>query len=214
MSASRAKRASLVQPCIQAGCRASKRPGSRRSLWTAVAGRPLSVCHLRANRLVATAMSGDDSVAGVGRVAVPSLFSEGESALKHGMAPDESILDVVDAYVSCRLERHDPPRVEDLARDLGVSRSHLTRVIRKHSGLSASEYVKRRQIAVAQEWLRSPDLSIERVGRLVGFSSSAGFVRRFRRIVGMNPGEFRCAMMSRQVAEVFNFGRVGRGEME
>lgn len=65
------------------------------------------------------------------------------------------------------------------------------RRFRAATGYSPLAYVQALRIEEAKQLLESGDLSIDSIGREVGYEDTASFRRLFRRLAGMLPGEYR-----------------------
>jgi len=82
--------------------------------------------------------------------------------------------------------------LEELAREVHVSPSHLSRLFREQTGLSLSEYRNRQRMA---RFLSSCDRGRETrlldAALQAGFGSYAQFHRVFRRMVGLSPMAYR-----------------------
>ena len=87
----------------------------------------------------------------------------------------------------------DPISLADVARAVGRSGSHLTSVIRKHTGMTVLEWIQERRLAEARRRLRETDEDIAIVADRVGFSDATYFIRQFRRAHQMTPREWRLA---------------------
>lgn len=81
--------------------------------------------------------------------------------------------------------------VEDTARQVGVSRSHLYRAFQTEFGCSPSEYLTRYRIQRAKQLLSHSDLSINVVAASVGYEDSLYFSRVFSRETGQSPTAYR-----------------------
>jgi len=84
-----------------------------------------------------------------------------------------------------------PLDVAEVAARAGYSRYHFVRLFRDVYGETPGRYLARRRIERAQELLRSANLTVTEVCLMVGFTSLGTFCTRFKRQVGMTPGEFR-----------------------
>lgn len=86
-----------------------------------------------------------------------------------------------------------PARVTmaELAQALYVSPRHLARTLKRVWGVGLSERWSQQWAARAQTLLADPALTISEAARRVGTPSAAHFSRRFRRIVGKTPREYR-----------------------
>jgi AraC-like DNA-binding protein len=73
----------------------------------------------------------------------------------------------------------------------GYSRYHFVRLFRRTYGETPGQYLSRRRIERAQEYLRSANLTITEICMLVGFTSMGTFCTRFKQQVGLTPSEYR-----------------------
>ena len=78
-----------------------------------------------------------------------------------------------------------------LAAHAGLSPSHLTRELRRVSGLAPHQYVLRRRAERARILLAGGERSVGEVAFAVGFSSQAHLTVVFRRVFGITPGAYR-----------------------
>lgn len=81
--------------------------------------------------------------------------------------------------------------VQDFARELGVTPTHLTRVCNKTCGRSASDLLHDRLIFEARKLLTETRLPIAKVAESLGFTSAAYFTRAFQHRTGKTPSMFR-----------------------
>jgi len=109
-------------------------------------------------------------------------------------------------YVA-RIERHFRDRqpflrnryaLTDLAREIDVPRHVLSACINQYYQTNFNEVINRfrieyllQEVAIHQ-W---EELSIEGIGREVGFNSRTTFLKAFKKNVGMNPSEYRAQLM-------------------
>jgi AraC family transcriptional regulator len=78
-----------------------------------------------------------------------------------------------------------------LAAEVGLSPSHLTRELRRVSGLAPHQYVLRRRAERARVLLDQRDHSVCAAALAAGFSSQAHLNFVFRRVFGLTPGAYR-----------------------
>lgn len=83
-----------------------------------------------------------------------------------------------------------------IAREVGMSPYHFSRMFKLSTGLSPHQYVMHQRIERAKALLRDTDLPVSMVAREVGFASSSHFAQQFRRLVGVSPRSFRYALCS------------------
>ena len=81
--------------------------------------------------------------------------------------------------------------VEDLARELSVSASYLSRLFKQETGESISAYIRGKKIALAENLLKYTDHSMLEIAGLLSFSSESHFVQTFREVVGITPKKYR-----------------------
>jgi AraC family transcriptional regulator len=99
-----------------------------------------------------------------------------------------------DPRVSASLDRihlryAEPLTVQDLARDVGMSRFRFTRLFREQVGEAPYRYLIRVRIAKAAELLRSGRHGVSEAAFTVGFRDLGRFRYMFRREVGWLPGK-------------------------
>ncbi|HEY6737590.1 MAG TPA: AraC family transcriptional regulator [Actinopolymorphaceae bacterium] len=88
----------------------------------------------------------------------------------------------------------------DLAARSALDPAYLTRLFRRHVGLSPMAYLARIRAEHAAVLLARTDEAISRVGALVGWPDPTWFARRFRTLVGLTPTEYRRRARSSSVA--------------
>lgn len=81
--------------------------------------------------------------------------------------------------------------VEDIAAYVGLDRTYLYRIFRKHLGLSPSAYLMRYRLERAAEQLKTAELSIAEIGIGVGFHDVSHFYKAFSKKYGMSPKQYR-----------------------
>ena len=94
-----------------------------------------------------------------------------------------------DAYILAHYE--DDIYLESIARALGVSAKHLSRVYKQHRGINISDQVCAVRIDRAKQLLANTDLPIQEIMRQTGFISRATFLRSFRKYADISPSAFR-----------------------
>lgn len=81
--------------------------------------------------------------------------------------------------------------VGDLAAELGITATHLTRCCRETCGRSAIDLLQDRRIFEACKLLSETATPIGRIGASLGFTSAAYFTRAFQHHTGLSPSAFR-----------------------
>lgn len=84
-------------------------------------------------------------------------------------------------------------RLEDLAANLHLSTSHVSRLFRHATGSTIVEYLTTRRLSEACLLLKTSTLSIEQIGQMVGFDNYSYFCRIFKKNMGHTPLQYRFA---------------------
>jgi AraC family transcriptional activator of pobA len=104
---------------------------------------------------------------------------------------DEPLLAEVFSFIEDRY--HEPISLRDVAQAVSLSRGYLTTVVRRKTGRTVQEWIAERRMTEARRLLVETDLTVEEVGRRVGYGESGYFVRSFRRAHGSTPLGWRRA---------------------
>ncbi|MFC5529770.1 helix-turn-helix domain-containing protein [Cohnella yongneupensis] len=92
-------------------------------------------------------------------------------------------------YIEANASR--PLRLEDVARDSGLSVSRAVHLFKEHYGSSIIGYAQQIRMAHALELLHHSPLSLEQIAAETGLGSYAYFHRIFRAQHGISPGAYR-----------------------
>jgi len=116
------------------------------------------------------------------------LLLEESSAVLHRMAQAESPPQrIAIAIVWLRKHFRESFRIDDLARQAGMSTSSFRQWFREITGMSPLQYQKRRRLQEARILLRSQRNGVGTVSRRVGYESSSQFSREYIRLFGNPP---------------------------
>ncbi len=111
----------------------------------------------------------------------------------HLAHPSTSLPQIVER--ACRAIRRraltEDLHLEEVARECGVSASHLSRIFHHAAGLTFREYVARWRVEHAQRLLIASDQSITGIAYQSGFQSLSQFNRVFRAVYGKSPRQMR-----------------------
>lgn len=105
-----------------------------------------------------------------------------------GGLSDHQILQVTD-YINDRLT--ESIKIKDLAKILGISQFHFSRLFKKSTGITPHQYVIQQRIELAKRLLEKADRSITDIALNCGFNSQSHLGRYFRAITGMTPRAYR-----------------------
>lgn len=81
--------------------------------------------------------------------------------------------------------------VKTLADMVYVGADHLTRTFKKRYGKTITDYILQQRMALAEELLKNPRLTITMVSDAVGFGNYSYFTEQFKRTYGKTPREYR-----------------------
>jgi len=81
--------------------------------------------------------------------------------------------------------------IDAICQTLGVSRSHLHRVLKEQTNLSTSRYIRQRRLLKARHLLTTTDLRVSEVCDAVGISNPQNFTTYFTKEFQVNPSDFR-----------------------
>jgi YesN/AraC family two-component response regulator len=80
---------------------------------------------------------------------------------------------------------------EQIAQDLFISRRRLQKHFKTETGLTIGEYLDRLLVYRATQLMVDPQLSLREISEQLGFCDQFYFSRRFKKLTGQTPSEFR-----------------------
>ena len=91
------------------------------------------------------------------------------------------------------IRRHDadPPTSALIAFGTHYSPDHLSRLLKVSHGLSLSALIKRERLEILKNYLRFTSYTVERIAKILAFSSSAAMLAFFKYHTDMTPNEYR-----------------------
>ena len=103
--------------------------------------------------------------------------------------------------------------VENLAKSLNISLSHLKRIFAEYAAIGVHEYFNYLKIKLAKEKL-SEGMSVTDTAQYLGFANQAYFSTTFKRIAGISPKEFSLEKYGSTLNKVKSFNeKVSSREM-
>ncbi|MDR2909737.1 MAG: helix-turn-helix domain-containing protein, partial [Oscillospiraceae bacterium] len=81
--------------------------------------------------------------------------------------------------------------LSEVARELAVTPTYLSSLIKKETGESFTDIVTRERLEVAKKLLTDTRNSIENIGSLIGYRNYISFYKAFKKLVGQTPREYR-----------------------
>ena len=93
--------------------------------------------------------------------------------------------------------------LDSIAEYFGFSPVYMSRFIREQTGFNFKDYVTDIRMKEARKMLSGEDISINEVVKQVGYYNTSSFIRKFRKIEGITPGEYRAKMQDKEVDAKF-----------
>jgi transcriptional regulator GlxA family with amidase domain len=90
------------------------------------------------------------------------------------------------------------PSLAEVARQVGTYDKKLTRIFRRHLGMTVFAWIREERLHKSQELLADSGMGIQDIAALVGFGSACNFTTAFRRRTGLTPSEYRKRMRNGQ----------------
>jgi len=85
-------------------------------------------------------------------------------------------------------------RLDDVAKNLRVSRSYLSRLVFKETGVTFNRHLQLARMNTAARLLQESELSIKEISSGTGYEHVPSFDRQFRSHFKLTPGDFRRAV--------------------
>lgn len=83
--------------------------------------------------------------------------------------------------------------IEELAKKFNYNNDHLSRLFKKHLGVSALKYINGMKILKAKEMLSLSEKNVKEISYLLGFKDEKYFMKLFKRYENLTPSEYRQA---------------------
>lgn len=99
-----------------------------------------------------------------------------------------SAIEQIKNYIGDHL--HQPMTLNDIAKEIGYSKFHTSRIFKEETGLSLFEYIRRERLLSSAHALRSSDERVLDVALDFMFDSHEGFTRAFTNGFGITPKKF------------------------
>jgi AraC-like DNA-binding protein len=118
------------------------------------------------------------------------VFERAFVAMQHPAAAVPSLL-IARALSYMRGNLHRDLTRDEVARYAGLSPSHFSRLLRKHTGRSFTQLLREARLDLASELLATTEETLVAVAGLCGFCDQAYFTHVFQRTKHMTPRRFR-----------------------
>lgn len=101
----------------------------------------------------------------------------------------QSLIDRVKRFIELNIE-NEISRVE-IADHFHISPDYMTKIFKKETGFTISEYMIQERVKLATELLINTDLPVSKIANQVGYTNFSHFSKLFKSETGMNPLDFR-----------------------
>jgi AraC-like DNA-binding protein len=78
-----------------------------------------------------------------------------------------------------------------VADDLRIGKNQVSSIVKKTTGMEFPEFINRKRIEYAKELLLSKNMTIEEIAKAAGYNYSYYFIKIFKSLEGVTPGQFR-----------------------
>lgn len=86
---------------------------------------------------------------------------------------------------------HSRITIEELAEHVGLNSSYLSRLFKKETGVSVSEYIQQLKVDTAKNMLLYSDFTPARISSVLAFPDQSYFTQVFKKYAGVTPMKFR-----------------------
>jgi len=95
-------------------------------------------------------------------------------------------------YIEAHLE--EPISLRELAEVSHMNANYFSVLFKEHTGLTFSDYLTRRRVQRAKELILGTTLTVNEISERVGYQTAKYFIKVFRKLEGMSPGQYRQQM--------------------
>jgi AraC-like DNA-binding protein len=103
---------------------------------------------------------------------------------------------IADRLVRSIQEKYDQEiTLESCAQELNYHPVYLSRVFKREIGMTFSEYLSEYRMRMAKVMLETTDKKIAEIGEQLQYKNISAFIRSFRKLYDMTPGQYREKIM-------------------
>lgn len=93
---------------------------------------------------------------------------------------------------------------DTICHNLGISRSQLFRILKDHTQLSSTLYIRKRKLEKAKSLLSTTEMRVSEIADAVGINSPQNFSKYFTKEFGISPSDFRKRVSSENIPNFAN----------
>ena len=130
-------------------------------------------------------------------VQLSSAFQRLADALRQGKEPSgDRLAEEIIAYIRENYNRY--ISLDLVAQKFHMNANYLSVYIKRHLGMTFTEYMETLRMDKARELMDETDMSVSGIAAALGFDSPSSFIRFFRKKEGITPGEYRKGMEAKR----------------
>ena len=84
--------------------------------------------------------------------------------------------------------------LSDIAKHFGFSESHCSRLIQKTTGMNFNEWKRILRVRRAENMLQNTSMTVDEISSELGYENTETFIRLFRKVLHITPGNYRKQM--------------------
>lgn len=92
-------------------------------------------------------------------------------------------------YINAHIQ--DRILVPELAEYLGLNDAYFSKLFKKETGVSVSDFIRLKKIDAAKHMLKHSDYSCLNISQFLSFSTQSHFIQAFKKQTGLTPEEYR-----------------------
>jgi YesN/AraC family two-component response regulator len=109
---------------------------------------------------------------------------------QHMAQPEGRLIEAMIDYVKTHYNDYDFS-IGKLAAEFSLSVSYISRYFKEQTDRNITDFVNHLRIDQAKQLLLDDSRSVKEIVTLIGYSDVSSFIRKFKLLVGMTPGEYR-----------------------
>lgn len=122
------------------------------------------------------------------------LVNRNNSASNKNYMQHVNMLEDVIDYICCNYREN--IKIKDLVKIAHLSEYYFMRLFKRHTGVSAYEYLTNYRINKSKKLLKETEKPIYQIASEVGFCNVNNYIRDFKKVVGTTPLKFRIYWVS------------------
>lgn len=99
-----------------------------------------------------------------------------------------------------------------LADALNMNKNYLSKIVKEMTGCTFNEYVNKKRVVYSKELLKNKQKTIEEISAEIGFNYSYYFIKIFKSIEGITPGQYRNLIANESESKIAEADKDGKGK--